>query len=140
MKNYLVLITVLLLCSSQQCGTEDICINGNTGLTFVNASDKKLAFEIYWNYPDTIIGKYNPSGNDPILPNSSFTRGAGRKSCWEVVLEDNRKEWIYIFDYDTIMDLPWETVRETNRGLLERRLIDLEYLRNSDFRVVYPLQ
>jgi hypothetical protein len=57
---------------------------------------------------------------------------------WEVVLEDNKKEWVYIFDHDTIKDLPWEVVRETNRGLLERRLIDLEYLQSTNFRVVYP--
>ena len=138
MRNYLVLISVLLICSAHQCDKEDICNNGNNGLTFINESDKKLFFEIYWNYPDTVIGEYNPSGNNPVLPNDRFTRGAGRRSCWEVVLEDNKKEWVYIFDHDTIKDLPWEVVRETNRGLLDRRLIDLEYLQSTNFRVVYP--
>jgi hypothetical protein len=34
--------------------------------------------------------------------------------------------------------MPWEVVRETNKGLLERRLIDMEYLQLTNFRVVYP--
>lgn len=129
---------IFLICSAQQCRKDDICHDGNIGLTFLNNSNKNLIFEIYWNHPDTVIGEYNPSENDPVLPSNSLTRGAGRKSCWEVVLEGNKKEWVYIFDHDTIKDLSWEVVRETNRGMLERRLIDLEYLQNTNFRILYP--
>ena len=50
---------------------------------------------------------------------------------------NDRKEWIYIFDADTIENLDWPTVRETNRGLLERREIDLAYLLQNNFTVTY---
>jgi hypothetical protein len=63
-----------------------------------------------------------------------------RNGCWESILTGlpNHKEWYYIFDVDSLKTIPWETVRKTNRGLIERRLIDIEYLKKNNFIITYP--
>ena len=108
------------------------CFDGShNGITFKNNSNQTVNFEIYWNYPDTIIGDYNPVSDKGTASNSDFTRGAGPFSCWESVLGQN-KEWIYIFSQDSLKTIPWETIRKTNRGLLERRAIDVQYLEKNN--------
>lgn len=128
---------IFIICSAHKCKRDKECEEALAGITFINNSEKNIYFKMYWNYPDTVIGYPEPHEVDIIRPGGEFIRSAGRTTCWEVVLKD-KKEWVYIFDHDTIKDLPWEVVRETNRGLLERRLIDLEYLQSTNFRVVYP--
>jgi hypothetical protein len=123
---------------AQTCKKDKYCDDGHNGIEFTNQSNRKIIFEFYWNYPDTVIGEYNPVEAGLLKPNESFTRGAGRKSCWEEYFADGKKEWVYIFDQDTISILDWNTVRQTNRGLLERRLIDLNYLQQHDFKITYP--
>jgi hypothetical protein len=100
----------------------------------------RIRFELYWNYPDTLIGEYNPKfdGTDGLTNGERMTTGAGPNSCWESVLANGRKEWVYIFNADTLDKLEWNIVRQTNRGLLERRQIDLEYLQQNNFTIAYP--
>jgi hypothetical protein len=139
MKIYIFLSVMFLQCQAQTCKKNEVCHNGHPGIIVVNNSSKKINYEIYWNYPDTLIGDYNPvnDGTGGISPSKSFTRGAGRKSCWEELFADGKKEWVYFFDQDTISKLDWNKVRQTNRGLLERRLIDLSYLQQHDFKIIY---
>ena len=111
--------------------------DSHNGITFKNNSNQTVYFEIYWNHPDTLIGDFNPYPNKGTTPNSEFTRGAGPFSCWESVL-GQKKEWIYIFSQDSLKTIPWETIRKTNRGLLERRAIDVNYLENNNWTVTYP--
>ena len=139
-KSALLIILLIVLCSAQYCKNDEVCNNGHPGLTIVNNSTRTITVEFYWNYPDTMIGEYNPlnNGTSGIAPDHTFTRGAGRKSCWEEIFADGYKEWIYIFDQDTLSKLDWSVVRQTNRGLLERRLINLEYLQQTNFKIKYP--
>ena len=140
MKCYTILIgfisIVTISCNKSFCDKN----HGHNGLVIGNTSSIIINYEFYWNYPDTVIGSYNPikNGTNGISPMSSGTRDAGRTSCWEELLKDGRKEWIYFFNRDTILSLNWDIVRQTNRGLLERRLIDLHYLESNDFIVNYP--
>lgn len=139
--NLIIGIILLTLCTSQKCNKwDEECEGGHPGLTLVNESNKTISWTFYWNYPDTLVGDYNPAldGTDGQEPGESFTRGAGRKTCWEEVFSAGKKEWIYIFDRDSISSIDWEVVRQTNRGLLERRLVDLEYLQKHDFKITYP--
>jgi hypothetical protein len=115
------------------------CYEGaHNGITVHNKSSKRINFEIYWNYPDTLIGEYNPKGFGIISPDDSRTRGAGPQSCWESILKDSKKEFLYIFEEDSLETIPWETVRASNRGLLERRVISLKYLQDNNFIITYP--
>lgn len=134
----LTLMCIVLL--SGKCKKDENCPeNGHNGLTVVNNSAARIRINFYWNYPDTAIGAYNPAydGSDGLSTGESFTRGAGRGTCWESSMANGRKEWLYIFDADTIETLSWDVVRQTNRGLLERREIDLTYLQQNNFVVTY---
>jgi len=135
------IFTVSLLIMAFQCEKDDNCPSdgGHNGLIVENNSDIRIRYQIYWNYPDTSIGAYNPvnNGTNGIAPGENRVRGAGPGSCWESVFMGARKEWIYFFDADTIESLDWKTVRSTERGLLERRRIDLDYLDSTDFTVSF---
>ncbi|MEZ4829033.1 MAG: hypothetical protein R3C61_22510 [Bacteroidia bacterium] len=120
------------------CELDENCTkNSHNGLTVKNETTARIQFEFYWNHPDTAIGEYNPVNNitGGLGQGETFTRGAGPGSCWESVLLDDKKEWIYIFDADTLKNLSWDIVRKTNRGLIRRIEIDREYLIQNDFTV-----
>lgn len=132
---------ILLFFLIAGCNKDNYCddIDGHSGLQVLNNSDKTINFD-FGNYPDTVVGEYDVTrdGTDGILSGESRTRGAGRESCWEETFEDNKTEWLFIFNEDTIKTLDWSVVRATNRGVLDRRLIDLEYLQSHDFTITYP--
>ncbi|HYV91215.1 MAG TPA: hypothetical protein VE978_05505, partial [Chitinophagales bacterium] len=113
--------------------------NSHANLTITNKSNIRIRSIIYWNYPDTLIEKVNPKydGTEGLLKNKSFTMHAPLLSCWESVFTNGREEWIYFFNADTIETLNWDTVRQTHRGLLERRQIDLDYLQKNDFTIMF---
>lgn len=142
MKNIptLLILSFCLILMSNTCRKkEDVCEgNSHNELTVQNNSFRNINFEIYWNYPDTFIGEYNPKGFGVITSGSNRGRGAGPGSCWESVLSESRQEFIYIFDEDSLQNIPWDSVRATNRGLLERRTISLQYLIDNNFVVTYP--
>lgn len=139
MKRVYVLLIGLVIVASTCKDKQPECSEGShSGLVVQNNSSGRINFEIYWNYPDTIIGDYNPKGLGVIMPGESRTRGAGPYSCWEAILKEGNKEYIYIFNEDSLEAISWETVRATNRGLLERREISLQYLMDNNFVVAYP--
>lgn len=114
----------------------------HNSVLIINNSKRNICFEFYWNYPDTMIGDYNPLNGGPrsiLFPKDSFILSAGPRGCccFESNYANGRKEWIYIFDADTINKLDWNTVRQTNRGLLERRLINLDYLESNNYKIIY---
>ena len=138
-------MTLLLSLALQSCDPKipDECkAGGHDRFEIVNNSNKRLNLEIYWNYPDTVIGTYNPLGNGGsfLKPGATWTEGRTRANCWESILNElpQQKEWYYIFDRDSLQAIPWEVVRATGRGLLERRQLDIEYLRKNNFKISYP--
>lgn len=138
-KEILLIITGIIVMASTCRKKNDECPKGNhNGITVQNKSSKRINFEIYWNYPDTLIGEYNPKGFGVIKPDSFRIRGAGPNSCWEEILKGGKKQYLYIFDEDSLEVIPWETVRLTNRGLIERKEISLQYLIENNFTLTYP--
>jgi hypothetical protein len=139
MKSWTIIIACLVL-APKTCDKNRFCDKGHNALTFQNRSTRTINFEFYWNYPDTSIGEYNPlnDGTNGLKPGEFFLRGAGPRSCWEAMFSRRVKEWIYIFDEDTIRNLSWNVVRKSNRGLLERRLLTIDYLQKNNFIVSFP--
>jgi hypothetical protein len=138
-KTNLLLVTIIAL-TAFRCERDNTCPdNAHNGIEFKNESDQPVYFEVYWNYPDTVIGEYNPTnqGNGPLQPSQSTVKGAGRQHCWESYFMRYGREWVYFFNADTIEKLDWGMVRKTQRGLLERRAIDLDYLKANNFKIVY---
>lgn len=145
MKNIILPLIIAALLSAETCFYKDpACIEGtHSSIFLINESDKRVNFHFYWYYPDTVIGPYNASrsgGKAVLLKGESFEKSAGPNGCccWESNLANGGKDWVHIFDQDTISILDWEVVMRTQRGLLERRLIDLEYLQEHDFKIIYP--
>jgi hypothetical protein len=140
MKQILFLVFISIISFAHTCKKDPSCPeNSHNGMTIKNNSSTRIRFNLYWNYPDTMIGEYNPKhdGSDGLSPDESFTRGAGPQTCWESYFANGKKQWIYIFNADTIETISWDVVRQTNRGLLERREIDLNYLKQNNFTVIY---
>lgn len=139
MRNTLI---ILFLIAFAACNHEKtICTDSSHNeLTLVNLSGTRIYSEYYWNYPDTSIGAYNPVwGMSGGLPNSNCTNisRVTRGGCLEELYADGRKEWLYIFNADTIEALDWNIVRSTQRGLIARIELSLAKMESSDFTVVF---
>lgn len=133
-------LSTLLMANTCRKRNEE-CKDGHFSFEFKNNSAKRLNRYMYWgNYPDTTIGDYNPTGFGVIEPKSQvkISSGPGLEECWETLLKNGKKEYLYLFDEDSLQAIPWETVRATNRGLLERREISLKYLQDNNFIITYP--
>ncbi len=134
---FIYLLLAIISCNHEK----SICTDSSHDtLTLVNQSDTRIYSHYYWNYPDTSIGEYDPvwdmSGG--ILPgnNEDISRVA-RDGCLEELYSDGRKEWLYIFNADTIETLDWNIVRSTQRGFLTRIELSLSQMNNSNFIVIY---
>ncbi|MBE2289332.1 MAG: hypothetical protein IAE95_07240 [Chitinophagaceae bacterium] len=44
----------------------------------------------------------------------------------------------FIFSHDTVKAIGWEQISGTNRGLLKKVKVDLEYLKKNNFTITYP--
>ena len=135
-------LLIIFLIPFAACNHEKtICTDSSHNeLTLVNQSGTRIYFEFYWNYPDTTIGEYNPvwgmSGGLQNCNNMDISR-VTRGGCLEELYADGRKEWLYIFNADTIEALDWNIVRSTQRGLIARIELSLAQMESSDFIVVF---
>jgi hypothetical protein len=89
-----------------------------SGLTIKNNHIKTVNYALYWNYPDTLLTeKFSPVGYSfrALITGDSVIRSAGRIGCWESIFMDKPKEWIYFFDQDSLEQIPWDTIKATNR-------------------------
>src|SRR5690606_15092147 len=133
-------LTLLIIQMANSCDkmNPDCKGSSNKAITIINQSSRTINPYVYWD--TTIIDEdYNPlnDGTNGTNPGESYTRGTAKNRCWEAELKDGKVVWIYFFDHDSLKAIPWDTVRATGRGLLERRFIDLEYLMANDFKVIY---
>lgn len=134
-------VTILYF-SVISCNNNPNCPDGShRDITILNQSSKRIYYDIYWNYPDTTIGNYNPVNSQEVFnPGASSRRTVspnGSDGCWEEIFMISNKENIYFFDADIIEKLDWDEVPKNNTGLLERREIDLEYCKKNNWQVVY---
>lgn len=137
--NYVISLSLLCILA---CHNNPSCPKGShSAITIVNRSSKNFYYQIYWNYPDTLIGQYNPvHSNDLLKPRDKSVRTVspnGTNSCWEEIFMKSNAENIYFFDADVIEKAPWEEVQKKQIGLLERRKIDLEYCKKSGWQISY---
>jgi hypothetical protein len=109
----------------------------------VNNSGRPIEYDFVTNYPDTIIPVgINPKTDQPfyVLPYSTkesppIPRLRPKDPC----IEDGKYGtfWLYFFDKDSLDALSWDTIRITGRGILERKAIDLDYLKAHNFTLTY---
>lgn len=144
MKRVLILLFTAVVLSSNDCVKNDpLCGNDSHDvLTITNNSNRRISYSFNGYYPDTTIqGDYSPSYYSKsfiISAGGSKKDVAGRAGCFESIFSHNTKQWICFFDEDSLEQIPWETVRLTNRGVLEKRQVTLDYLKGHNFKITYP--
>ena len=130
---------ILFISCNRSCDEK----GGHDTYIIENKSDKKITYKIM-NYfeGDTIPFDNNPliDTDELILPSSVNYNKVKlyKEECIEDDYKDGQKYWFYVFDYDSIKVIPWDTIRVTGRGVLGRKRLDLEYLQNSNFTIIYP--
>lgn len=111
-------------------------------LGIVNNSRDSICFSITFMYPDTSIVEYNPL-NDPsnhlVKPFSSKEitgRNSIRYSFWEKIFSYNNKAYLFIFNYDTLVNNNWIDVRKKYK--IENRIeLSKIYLDSINWTVIY---
>jgi hypothetical protein len=114
-----------------------------------NNSNRKIIFQEWYfkpiHVPDTnAIGISSPLSSNissytkGLLPGESYFFSSERDYCIESEYSFDKKNVLTIYDYDSLLLLPWDTIRFTKKGELETRIIDLDYLIKHKFEVTYP--
>ena len=130
----MIVSTLFLSCDRNSC-------NGDASLnvTLKNNSDSPIYYSFFWKSPDTSIGDENPAIYKTIIsPKNSYTHGIGLGDCWVDMLVETSTQYVHFFNMDTIDQIPWEVVKKTQRGLLARKAINLEYLESHNWTIEYP--
>jgi hypothetical protein len=139
--NYAI-IFIFLLCAAATCkrnkhcpeGSHDkITINNNSNITVNWISDDNPNDSIW-----TVNGDYPKIYEGLIAPHSSVQVAVGLGKCWEYYYQNGHSEYYFIFHHDTVRAIGWQAISGTNRGLLKRVKVDLNYLRNNNFTITYP--
>jgi hypothetical protein len=136
-------IFIFLLCAATTCKKNNDCPDGshkyieiknNSSITVNWIKDDNPNDSIWTNNGST----YPSSSKGLIYPNSSYQAAAGLAKCWEYFYQGGHSEYYFIFHHDTVQALGWQAISGTNRGLLKRVKVDLNYLKNNDFSITYP--
>jgi len=59
-------------------------------------------------------------------------------SVGKIVFRKDALRTIFFFSHDTVKAIGWEQISGTNRGLLKKMKVDLEYLKKNNFTITYP--
>lgn len=111
-----------------------IAINNNSNTT------------VNWRYNDnpndtvwTNNGSTFPNTSDGLIqPSSTYQVAVGLEKCWEYYYQNGHSEYYFIFHHDTVQAIGWQAISGTNRGLLKKVKVDLNYLNNNNFTITYP--
>src|SRR5690554_4131301 len=130
-------IIFFLLLTASTCKKNEDCQEGsNKTINVVNNSLKT----INWRYftSDSTYFLNGPPYNNLLNYNESYTYSY--KTCWEEYFKtvNNGYRYFLIFDNDTVQAIGWQAISGTNRGLLKRVKVDLNYLNENDFTITYP--
>ncbi len=129
---------IVLICCSSKC-KKDYCevSNGHYFIEIGNNSNKTINWRSFENDSIYFIDGGSAASDKIILPNSTTQYGT-RNDCWESTFQNNFYQYFFIFDNDTVQALGWQAISGTNRGLLKRVKVDLDYLQADDFKITYP--
>lgn len=138
MKKY-TLIGIIPVILAVTCKKKDsICEDDDEKyFTVINNSSKTIKHQLYWSYPDSSIGEYDPTLLDGIEPGKSSIWSVHASTCWKEHFEEKgTNEFIHIFDQDTLEAIDWEIIRSTNRGLLNVIEFNLDTLKDNNFTFI----
>lgn len=140
---YYVAILFAFLCAATTCKKNKDCPDGshskidiknNSSITINWIKDDNPNDSIWTNNGST----YPNTSERLISPNSTYQVAVGLEKCWEYYYKDGYSEYYFIFNHDTVQALGWQAISGTNRGLLKRVKVDLNYLKNNNFTITFP--
>jgi hypothetical protein len=136
------MISLIFLCSPTTCRKKKYCPkdshdkiyivnNSNIAVNWINNDDPN---DTIWRnngqFPDVNFNLIYPYSTDKVA--------IGLEKCWEYYYQGGHQNYYFIFHHDTIKKIGWQKVSGTNRGLLKRIKVDLNYLKNNNFTLTYP--
>lgn len=110
----------------------DIKNNNNINVNWIK--DDNTNDSIWTNNGST----YPQTSDGLISPNSTYQVAVGLEKCWESFYQNGHSEYYFIFHHDTVQTIGWQAISGTNRGLLKRVKVNLNYLQNNNFTITYP--
>lgn len=120
-----------IYCSANSPDYISIKNNSNITVNWINDDNPN---DSIW----TINGD-SPKITDGIISSGSTYRVAvGLEKCGEHFYENSHSEYYFFFNNDIVKTIGWQKITGTDRGLLKRVKVDLDYLRNSNFTITYP--
>ena len=144
MRQLAVYLGVLFIFCMPSCDKEKDCPKGShENITIKNNSSKVINW-VTDDDPKNSTWKNSGSTEYPPItqgimePGSTRQVGPNLAQCWEYVYAGGIKQYYFIFSHDTVNALGWDTISGTNRGLLKRVLVDLDYLQKNNFTITYP--
>jgi hypothetical protein len=109
-------------------------------VTIKNNTGSDIYFYLQFNYPDTSIDSYNPIGSPydyKIAANNEKQASVGRNHCYEGFFKLNPTLEYFLFDANTLMTVPWDTIRRKYL-ILKRYDLTLNDLQSMNWRITYP--
>ncbi|MEN7551904.1 hypothetical protein AAG747_28580 [Rapidithrix thailandica] len=134
-KIILLLVSVLLQSSCDK--TEN-----STVLRIRNETIDSVYYQFSWSHPDTTIADFNPlndSYNYLILPFSEKrvnARNSKNYDYWAELFSDGKKEYLFIFHADTLLNNDWESVRSDYK-ILRRIELSRDLLQKNNWVIMY---
>lgn len=134
---YCIFMIMYFFCSGASCRKDKNCPkNSHDSIEIQNKSAKTINWQ---NFDIDSVYVLIGAGTDYILePSQSTQYKIRRETCVESYFQQGYNEYFLIFDNDTVQAIGWQAISGTNRGLLKRIEVDLEYLQNSNFTITYP--
>ena len=140
-KNAVYMIVVTFLLCSSTCRKNKECSNGSHSKIDIKNNSSQLVNWIRDDHPNdsiwTVNGDYPGLSDNLISANSIYPVNAGTAQCFEHFY-DGYSQYYFIFNHDTVQTIGWQNINGTNRGLLKRVKVDLDYLQNNNFTITYP--
>lgn len=126
-----------LLFSSSKCRKNENCPEGSHSKIIIKNNSTTF---INWQgfFIDSIYRVNGQPRNNILKPSENDIYSY--RTCWEEYFNtiNNEYQYFLIFDNDTIQAIGWQSISGTNRGLLKKIKVDLNYLKANDFTITYP--
>lgn len=135
------LILTYIFCQASSCHRKLRCAEGShRTVPLVNNSNISINW-IREDSPDsvwTLNGQAPPVDYGLLVPGASVDVANARDACWEESFASGGYRYFFIYNHDTVVILGWNQISGTNRGLLKKIKVDLDYLKKNNFTITFP--
>ena len=135
---------LFIFCLSLSCKKEKDCPSGSHENIAIKNNSNVIINWMTEDDPKNSTWQNNGSTVYPSISKGAIEAGGTRQvgpdlgQCWEYVYAGGVKQYYFIFSHDTVTAIGWAQINGTNRGLLKRVLVDLDYLKKNNFTITYP--